>query len=322
MMSANLEIQSTLEQRLATLASQVGNVKNSEVNPKPEAEQQSMDSPANLIHLLVGVVAQLARVDKTIAQMTEGAPEAPEAKQWFEISLQALQCSRKTLADKQAHYLKQLSAAASAPDSEAEPKAAVEADTAATPDSTPTPAPAPVSQDAPGLARPPPGLDAPPGLAAPAKSPSWMGWSKAAVESCPEFVPAQNAVVAKKDAPLEAGGDSLRQDLELLRASGEPERVIIVRKIKKLGFESPAFLTEYFGQYGEVSQVLVAHSHVKPTAKRPNGRVRPAALGFVVMANAAAAEGALNHGATHVVSGVAIEVSPFTAFDDVEDNEE
>merc|ERR1740130_1857983 len=106
-------------------------------------------------------------------------------------------------------------------------------------------------------------------------STTWNGWGKADIEAVPEFVPPGD--ISSKLI----GSGSLRQDLELLRQR-QPENVIIVRKIKKLGFESPQMLDEHFSQYGEVKELLVAHSHVKPTAKRQNGRVRPAALGNVI----------------------------------------
>merc|ERR1719313_3047599 len=107
-------------------------------------------------------------------------------------------------------------------------------------------------------------------------STTWNGWGKADIDAIAEFVP-QSDLSSKL-----IGSGSLRQDLELLRQR-QPEHVIIVRKIKKLGFESPQLLDAHFSQFGEVKELLVAHSHVKPTTKRPNGRVRPAALGFVVM---------------------------------------
>merc|ERR1719198_2873097 len=94
----------------------------------------------------------------------------------------------------------------------------------------------------------------------------WMGWSKADVEACPEFVPQMPSPGSMAKAEV-VGGGSLRQDLELLRKH-HPERVLIVRKIKQLGFDSPKFLKKHFTQYGEVSEILVAHSHVKSTSKR------------------------------------------------------
>jgi len=147
----------------------------------------------------------------------------------------------------------------------------------------------------------------PPAGSAPTSS-TWKGWSKGAIEAIPEFVP-PNDLTSKL-----IGSGSLRQDLELLRQR-QPECVIIVRKIKKLGFDSPQILDEYFSQYGEVKELLVAHSHVKPTAKRPNGRTRPAALGFVVMASAEAAQKVFQAGTDQMIGGFDIELAPFESFD-------
>merc|ERR1719453_1952588 len=137
---------------------------------------------------------------------------------------------------------------------------------------------------------------------------TWKGWSKAEIDAVPEFVP-ESDVAGKL-----IGSGSLRQDLELLRQR-QPECVIIVRRIKKLGFESPQILDHFFSEYGEVKELLVAHSHVKPTAKRPNGRVRPAALGFVVMATPEGAQNAFKAGTDQVIGGVGIELAPFESFD-------
>merc|ERR1719506_2934297 len=138
--------------------------------------------------------------------------------------------------------------------------------------------------------------------------PAATTWKGIDVETIPEFVPP-----ADISAKL-IGSGSLRQDLELLRQR-QPEHVIIVRKIKKLGFESPQLLDEHFSQFGEVKELLVAHSHVKPTAKRPNGRVRPAALGFVVMANEESAQTAFKAGADQMIYSNVIELASFESFD-------
>merc|ERR1719313_1558761 len=140
------------------------------------------------------------------------------------------------------------------------------------------------------------------------ESETWKGWSKADLEAVPEFVPLSEL------ASKLIGSGSLRQDLELLKQR-QPECVIIVRKIKKLGFESPQILDDHFSQYGEVKELLIAHSHVKPTAKRPNGRVRPAALGFVVMADDEATRKAFEAGTEQSICGVGIELAPFESFD-------
>merc|ERR1719281_1541313 len=147
-----------------------------------------------------------------------------------------------------------------------------------------------------------------PALESTPTSTTWNGWGKADIDAVPEFVPTTD--ISSKLI----GSGSLRQDLELLRQR-QPEHVIIVRKIKKLGFESPQLLDEHFSQYGEVKELLVAHSHVKATAKRPNGRVRPAALGFVVMANEEGVQSAFKAGANQMIYGHAIELASFESFD-------
>jgi len=137
---------------------------------------------------------------------------------------------------------------------------------------------------------------------------TWKDWAKADIEAVPEFLPPGD--ISSKLI----GSGSLRQDLELLRQR-QPEHVIIVRKIKKLGFDSPQMLDDHFSQFGEVKELLVAHSHVKPSAKRPNGRVRPAALGFIVMADEEAAQNAIKLGTDQMIHGTSIEVAPFSSFD-------
>jgi len=255
------------EERLGSLVKQLA--------PKTEVAQPTNTSapstPANVASLLLElteVASQLARVEMMLAQIMESAPEEEGAKRYHDISLQALQCSRKMMFEKQSKCLKDLGALIGSPSKAIEEEAK------------------PVMDSAPA-------------------STTWKGID---IETIPEFVP-RGDITAKL-----IGSGSLRQDLELLK-SRNPEHVIIVRKIKKLGFESPQLLDDHFNQYGEVKELLVAHSHVKPSAKRPNGRVRPAALGFVVMATEKAAQNALKAGVEQMVGGSAIELASFASFD-------
>merc|ERR1719235_2552044 len=217
-----------------------------------------------------------------LAQVSESAPEEENAKRYHDISLQALECSKKMLFEKQTQCLKHLGALVGSPattteDLSAKPRTLVESLSNATEESND-------------------------------KSATWKGWAQADIEAVPEFVP-QIDISSKL-----IGSGSLRQDLELLRER-PPECVIIVRKIKKLGFESPQILNDHFSKYGEVKELLVAHSHVKPTSKRPNGRVRPAALGFVVMATEEDAQNAFKAGSEQTLCGVGIELGTFESFD-------
>jgi len=237
---------------------------------KPKTPATPASVASSLLELSE-VASQLAHVEMMLAQVTESVPEEESAKRYHEISLQALECSKKMLGEKQAQCLKLLGVLIGSPDKAPEEEAKPLAESTS-PSST------------------------------------WEGWSKADLAAVPEFVPPPS--VASKLI----GSGSLRQDLELLRLR-QPECVIIVRKIKKLGFESPQILDEHFSQYGEVKELLVAHSHVKPTAKRPNGRVRPAALGFVVMDTAEATRNAFEAGTNQIIGGVSIELAPFESFD-------
>jgi hypothetical protein len=247
---------SNFEKRLGSLVKQL--------ELKSADGQPACTSTTSLLLELTEVASQLAKVDMMLAQLDESAPEEENAKRYHKISLQALQCSRNMLFDKQRHCLKELGGT---------PSKATEEE--AKPVMEPTPA-----------------------------STTWNGWGKAEIEAVPEFVPP-----ADSSSKL-IGSGSLREDLELLRTR-QPENVIIVRKIKKLGFESPQLIDAHFSQYGEVKELLVAHSHIKPTAKRPNGRVRPAALGFVVMANEVAAQNAFKAGADQMINGIRIELASF-----------
>lgn len=263
------------EQRLGNLMNRLGQPQDQELQPTEPPSATSASEPfssmGTALAELSSIAGQLAHVDLMIAQVTDGVPEEDEAKRFQEISIRALKLSRDMLCQKQARYLAQIGSVVD-------------------------------------ITKSPPAMEDPFGPEPDSETPRWMGWGKAEVEACPEFVPSLKPNVA---------GGSLRQDLEFLRECC-PECVIIVRKIKKLGFDSPKYLEDHFVQYGEVSKILVAHSHVKPTSKRPNGRVRPAALGFVVMADEQGVRRALEAGQEQSICDNAIELSLFDAFEDVE----
>merc|ERR1719162_1592894 len=107
----------------------------------------------------------------------------------------------------------------------------------------------------------------------------------------------------------------MKNDLEALRLHN-PECVLIVRKIKKLGWESPALLRKHMEQFGGVFKIFVTHSMMKPNSKRPSGRARPAALGFVVMADEEGKAAVLKCGQQQQVVGITIEVASFDPFAD------
>jgi len=104
--------------------------------------------------------------------------------------------------------------------------------------------------------------------------------------------------------------ETLRTHLQDLHHK-DPSCVFIVRKINRLGFDSPAVLKEHFAQYGRVETVLVAHSHVKCPSRKLASRLRPSGLGFVVMKACSDVEAILADGEEQVVGGATIRVQRF-----------
>merc|ERR1719272_2213404 len=94
--------------------------------PEGSPEPEMADSAPKALGLaavlleLVNIAAQIARVDQMIAQVTNGVPDADEAKRWHEISLQALKCSRDVLSEKQTRCLAELGVLAGSGTSPAE----------------------------------------------------------------------------------------------------------------------------------------------------------------------------------------------------------
>jgi hypothetical protein len=114
-------------------------------------------------------------------------------------------------------------------------------------------------------------------------------------------------------APKAPGGEeeTLRTHLRDLQKV-EAERVVLVRKINRLGFDSPAALEAHYSRYGTVERILVAHSHVKSQNRRIAARLRPSGLGFVVMGSKEEVEAILSDGPEQMVSGALIRVQIFT----------
>merc|ERR1719161_2891980 len=124
---------------------------------------------------------------------------------------------------------------------------------------------------------------------------------KAALEK-PSLLPIEGCLEPEPAPQLDSSlVGSLRADLEKLRTY-DPDRCLLVRNLKKLGLSSQQLLQEHFGHYGVVSEVLVAHSFEKPSAKRRNGRIRSATKGFVVMEDPAVALRVLQDGETQWVA--------------------
>merc|ERR1719281_681094 len=101
----------------------------------------------------------------------------------------------------------------------------------------------------------------------------------------------------------------MRMQLQALQAK-DPGSVLIARKLHRLGFNSAQKLQDHFSWYGTVKEVLVPHSRVKASPGR-RARTRPAAIGFVVMWSAEAANAAIEDGDEHLIEGIQINVQAF-----------
>lgn len=104
---------------------------------------------------------------------------------------------------------------------------------------------------------------------------------------------------------------TLSTSLQLL-SKEDPDKLIIVRRINKLGFKASRKLKQYFGEFGTVVRVLIAHSTCRDL-KDTEGKVRqrPSSLGFVQLASAEAVRQALALGTEQEVEGAVILVQKF-----------
>jgi hypothetical protein len=135
------------------------------------------------------------------------------------------------------------------------------------------------------------------------KEPSRNGNNSAARADHREQRPWQNRP-ARDDTE-----NSLRTNLKKLAAI-DTGRIMMVKKISKLGLNSPQILTDYFSKFGAVTEVYVTHA-IDKRADRLKPRVRPASIGFIVMDTAEATSAALSLGTGQDINGVMIFVGTY-----------
>jgi hypothetical protein len=251
---------------------------------------------------------KIGELDQIMTKAQLGCPGEAEAVQWKELSLLTLQWSRKNLIDQRQACLQRIVDLAS--------------EQLLLPFKVPA-EPGPVAPQLPAV-RPPPGLEdvCSTADATPTASGHWVT-NEQPSESLPassaseeeaEEVPVNSETQPRKESgvpDLENNGDTLRMHLQILQEEEDPKNVLILRKINKLGFESPELLESYFSEYGEVKRVLVAHSRVKQCKGRARSRIRPAGLGFVVMGDRADIDAVLCMGEQQLVCGVPIQVQSY-----------
>jgi len=238
-------------------------------NPQDATERPEHRVTAESFLELIKVTEQLSKLEK-IAEQTRGCePVSADAKKWQALSSTALDWSRKSLCDQQRASIEKLGQLL-----QQSPGAAKE-----TPLSTSVQAPA---------ARQPASLPKP-----------------AATED--SQMPSD--VTGGTDCNVSGfeQGETLRTHLEIL-ANEDPNRILLVRRINRLGFDSPLHLEKKFSEFGSVTRVFVAHSRVKPSTKRPVPRVRPAGLGFVLMDTTEDAHSIARSGPQMTINNVNVEV--------------
>lgn len=239
-----------------------GDIDNSE-EKLHDSQQPDAKRLPQLLAELVDLVAKIAKTDLMIAEVEAQVPQDPGAEKWHEVSKQALSYSREALNARQREILESLKSTPKAPTQEFIENVQKNDSSLTTPS---TSCPSPIST-----------TSCPPGL---------------------EFPGPCNVVQELKD---QYGVRSMRREIETLKQY--PDRhVLIVRKIKALGFESTETLKSYFGQFGVVSEVIVPHSFTKPGPQRKMGRIRPGVMGFVVMETTDGAEAAIAHGEHQLIS--------------------
>jgi hypothetical protein len=142
------------------------------------------------------------------------------------------------------------------------------------------------------------------------------------MERCLRQDSRRSAMKGQPQTPVSVGlsgetQETLRMHLRSL-INVDPGRVLIVRKINRLGFASQAVLLDHFSWYGVVERVLVAHSRVKSTSAADKGaptvvssRLRPSGLGFVVMRRVEDAQIILANGSEQSVNGLMVRIQQF-----------
>merc|ERR1712232_1019756 len=104
---------------------------------------------------------------------------------------------------------------------------------------------------------------------------------------------------------------TLSTSLQML-ADEDPDCLLIVRRINKLGFKGARILKRHFSEYGAIVRVLVAHSTVRQHSDMQcQTRRRPSSLGFLQMVSAESVQKILAEGTEHAVEGTVIRVQRF-----------
>lgn len=306
-MQSHMQTSAAMSALTLAFATNVDSADKSTPSPSP-------DMVAGALKSFLEIAVKVAQVDEAAMRTAAEAPppELAEAQKWHGLSVKALEWTRSSLAAQQDGALGQLRGLLEAqqpPPLPAPAPVAVPAQQPLSPAMSLASAPTSAGSS---LSTPELNLRTPPGTwyPSPAIAHKEVPYSSSVRPSVPPS-PAQRAAFAA--AGLEKIG-SLRDDLERLKHF-PPARCLIVRRIKRLDLRSPALIKERLSSFGTVTEVLVAHSFERKSTKCRVDRVRPAALGFVIMGSEEDAKAVLAAGPTIWVGDVDVNVSEFEPFE-------
>jgi len=101
-------------------------------------------------------------------------------------------------------------------------------------------------------------------------------------------------------------------------------RILLARKINRLGFNSASVLQDHYSRYGCVEHVFVPRSRsvARSQSNRPFVRSRPSGIGFVVMSDSDAVDKILQEGVAQCVKGEMVQLQRFRRQSFEENDEE
>jgi len=150
-------------------------------------------------------------------------------------------------------------------------------------------------------------------------------WAPSCASAAPVAAGKSAGAAAPGSAPSNrrrAPPQTLSTSLRLLEDK-DPDCLIIVRKISKLGFKATQSLKKHFSTYGPVVKVLLAHSTARQYCDQQfHVKRRPSNLGFIQMGSTEAVKQVLAASLSPEIEGVTISVSCFERQGDADDVEE
>merc|ERR1719331_3508810 len=141
-----------------------------------------------------------------------------------------------------------------------------------------------------------------------------VGKAAAPLSVTPAAAPENNSFPpGRRRAP-----QTLSTSLRILEAE-DPDSLLIVRRISKLGFKATQLLKKHFSAYGSVVKVLLAHSTARQYCDQQfQVKRRPSNLGFIQMGTAEATHKILAEGLSQEICGVSVIVQRFERHDEDE----